>query len=152
MDIFLVIVLPLVFCAVFIRNHLFAALICVGMLVLGYLNMTVMLFKGAEVLLIILAVLFSVLFAVEKIFKPLSTKTTVNLGWILGIVRYPANFLYLGDIMFRLMNWVPISGIVRDQPSLGAGISSMLEIPLMLSAVLGSVLLLFYVIGIVGAK
>lgn len=152
MDIFLVMVLPLVLCALFVRNHLFAALICLGMLVLGYLDMTVMLFEKAEVLLIILAALFAALFAIEKIFKPLKTAATVNLGWALGIVRYPANFLYLGDILFRLMKQVPVSGIPRDQPSLGAGLGSVLEVPLMLSAVLAAVLLAFYVVRIVDVK
>ena len=87
MDIFLIFIIPLILCAFFVRNHLFAALICVGMLVLWRLHMTVMLFQGAELFLIILAVLYSGLFAVEKFFKPLKSGMTTNMGWVLGILR-----------------------------------------------------------------
>ena len=152
MDMLFVLVLPLALCVVFVRNHLFAAVICLLMLALGYLDMTVMLFEGAEVPLIILAVLFAALFAMEKIFKPSKNKTAGNMVWALGIVRFPANFLYLGDIFFRLMHWVPVRGIPRDQPSLGAGIGVMLEVPLVLSVIMGLVLLVLYIVQIKKSK
>jgi hypothetical protein len=152
MEMFLVIVLPLVLCAVFVRNHLFAAVIYLGMLGLRHLDMTVMLFEGSEVLLVILALLFAALFAVEKLGKPSKGKTAGNMVWVLGIVRFPANFLYLGDIIFRAGHWGPVSDIPRDQPSLGAGIGSMLEVPLVVSVIMGTVLLFLYIVQMSGAR
>lgn len=116
-----------------------------GMLVLRHLDMTVMLFEGAEVLLVILALLFAALFVVEKVGKSSKSKTAGNVVWVLGIVRFPANFVYLGDIIFRLGHWGPVSDIPRDQPSLGAAVGSMLEVPLVVTAVMGGLLLVLYI-------
>jgi hypothetical protein len=143
------VVLSLVLCVVFVRNHLFSAVVCSGMYGLWYYGMTVMLFEGAERLLIALAVLFAVLFIIEKVVKPLKSRAIVNMDWVLGIVRFPANFVYAGDIIFRLLHWGPVSDVARDQPSLRAVVGSMLELPLVVSAAMGVVLLVLYAVQIV---
>lgn len=151
LPIVLSLVLSLVLCVFFVRNHLFAALICAGMYALWYYGMTTMLFEGAERLLIALAVLFAVLFIIEKVIRPLKSRAIVNMDWVLGIVRFPANFVYAGDIIFRLMHWGRVSDVARDQPSLGAAVGNIVEIPLAVSAAIGVVVLVLYAVQIIKA-
>lgn len=149
MEFLLAFVLPLVLCAILARNHVFAAAIYVCMLLLSYLNMTVMLFVEAEILLIALVLIFLALFVIERQWKKVKVGKTKILLNALAIVRYPVNFIYLGDIIFRLQHWGPIDDIPRDQPSLGAAVGCMLELPLVASLIAAVTLLILYVAQII---
>lgn len=144
----LTIVLPLVLCAIFARNHIFAAIIYVCMLLLSYLNMTVMLFTGAHILLIALVLIFLALFVVERRWKKVKGRAAKILLIALAIVRYPVNFVYLGDIIFRLQHWGPINNITGSQPSLGAAVGCMLIFPLMAALLAAVTLLILYAVQI----
>jgi hypothetical protein len=159
MEFLLELVLPLVLCAIFARNHVFAAVIYVCMLLLSYFNMTVMLFMEAEILLIALVLIFLALFVIERQWKRVKGGRAKILLNALAIIRYPVNFIYLGDIIFRLQHWGPIDDIPQNQPLLGSAVGYMLELPLVASLIAAVTLLVLYVAQItkehraeVGAK
>lgn len=134
----------LILSAIFARNHLFAIIIYICMMLLSCFNMTVMLFPGSHALLIISIFLLLTLFLVERWWKEVKTRRTKTLLNALAIVRYPVNSIYLGDIIFRLHHWGPINDIPTDQPSLGAAIGCMLIYPLAATIIFSIILLVFY--------
>jgi len=135
----------LVLSAIFARNHLFAIIIYICMILLSYFNMTVMLFPGSHTLLIISILLFLILFLIGRRCKKIATQTGKTLLIVLAVVRYPMNSLYLADIIFRLQHWGPINDIPTDQPSLGAAIGCMLIYPLAATIIFSIILLFFYI-------
>jgi len=130
------IILPIVPCILFAKNHIFAATIYIFMIFLFYSKMTVMLLAGVHFFLIALIALSLALFIMEKKWKKQLPTAGKILIIILAVARFPLNVTYLGDIIFRFQHWGPIQNMHSDQPSLGMGVGMMLFPPIVLAIIL----------------
>lgn len=142
-------ILPLILCILFVRNHLFAIAVYCTILLLRFLNMTVMLMMPGMIVLVIVAILLlALLYFFEKQTRVIYLRSTLitTLAIILWIVRFPINFIYIQDIIFRIQHWVPLptNKEAWDQPSLGAAVGGMLSVPFLLMIIISAILLAVY--------
>ena len=119
-------IIILVLCVIFWKNHLFAV-ICYGLvLYLMTQSMTVMIVPEVATPLVLSMGLFLILFYLE--IRGIVPKNIIGKNQLLialSVIRFPVNWNYLSDFIFRLHHWGPI---VYDgaQPSLGAAVGFIL--------------------------
>ncbi len=114
------------------RHHLFAAVVYGAMLALDAMRMTVMVNRLALPLLVLSIVVFVTLAVLELWRREVLLKRPPPKALLrmLMIFRVPITVLYVGDVLFRLRHWEPISQLPSDQPSLGAAVGVM-SVPLL---------------------
>ncbi len=135
----------LVLCVIFWKNHLFAV-ICYGLvLYLMTQNMTIVINSEVSMFLVLSIGLFLILFYLEiRGIVPKDIIKKNKLLIILSAIRFPVNWYYFSDFVFRLRHWEPIV-YDGDQPSLGAAVGFILLGPVGVVVLLSVILIGFYI-------
>ncbi|HRZ87250.1 MAG TPA: hypothetical protein P5287_05485 [bacterium] len=140
------IVLPLLVSVACFRSYAGSALICLAMLFLKMKNMTMMMDQRAAALLGILAIMFIILAVIERSIRHIGRSRNIfmfMMALLIQIIRFPLNFVYAQDVIFRLRCWGPLpAGAAQgDQPSIGAAVGGMLDFPLGLLVILSGIVI-----------